>query len=287
MKTKKMILSIIFSLLVLILSQVLAQVSASVFYLIKVPEFICNVLAGTLYVIFAYYFIKLLCKKYFKEDMSEYNIPHFSIKLKWIIVAIALPVLVSVCYLLFSGTYEKNMIGLNGKLIILSSGIFFTGLGAGIVEEMVFRGIMMKSIEKRFNKKVAIIVPSLLFGILHIIGMEFNLLSCVLVVFAGTMVGIMFSLIASHSKSIWNSAIVHAFWNIIIIGGILSIGTKPDDYSLYSYVLDTKLFILTGGEFGIEASIIAVAGYCLVSLMVLLSNQKKINENNYIDQKFI
>ena len=183
--------------------------------------------------------------------------------------------LVTICYLLFNGSFEENVMDLNAKLSLVSAGIFSTGFGAGIVEEIVFRGIIMNAVEKRFHKKAAIIAPSLLFGFVHIIGMNFNLLSCVLVIIAGTMVGIMFSLIASETKSIWNSAIVHAVWNIIIIGGILNIGTAFDEYSLYSYILETNSFVITGGEFGIESSVIAVMGYCLVSLFVVLTERKK------------
>ncbi len=268
MKTKKMVLTIIISLLILIVSQVLAQLIASVFLMIKLLEFVCNVLAGILYIVISFILIRLLCKKYMKDEMSNYNIPKFKIEVKWLVIAIALPLLVSSFYLLFiDGSFTQNEISISEKLNLLSAGIFFTGLGAGIVEEMVFRGLMMGAIEKRYNKKVAIIVPSLLFGIVHIIGMDFDLLSCVLVVFAGTMVGIMFSLIASETKSVWNSAIVHAVWNIVILGGFIWIGTESDKYSLCSYVLDTKSFVLTGGEFGIESSIIAVLGYCLVSIL--------------------
>ena len=88
------------------------------------------------------------------------------------------------------------------------------------------------------------------------------------------MVGVMFSLIALESKSVWNSAIVHAFWNIIIIGGILNIGTSFDENSLYNYVLDTELFVWTGGEFGIEASAISVVGYCFVSIIAIIFIKK-------------
>lgn len=197
-------------------------------------------------------------------------------EMKWCVVAVLLPLIITAFYILFvPGSFEQNVLKINSKLDLLSAGIFFTGLGAGIVEEIVFRGIMMSVIEKRFNKKIAIIVPSVLFGLVHIIGMGFNILSCTLVLLAGTMVGIMFSVIASETKSIWNSAIVHAFWNIIIIGGILCIGTEFDEYSLFSYVLDVKSFLLTGGEFGIESSIIAVIGYSLVCLSVILPNKIK------------
>jgi len=276
MKTRKMILSIILSLLALVVAQILSQLVASIAILVKIPYFIANILAGILYVAFAYLLIKLLCEKYIKGNMSDYNIPSFKIEIKWCVVAVLLPLIITAFYILFvPASFEQNVLDINSKLDLLSSGIFFTGFGAGIVEEMVFRGIMMSVIEKRFNKKIAIIVPSVLFGLVHIIGMGFNLLSCALVLLAGTMVGIMFSLIASETKSIWNSAIVHVFWNIIIIGGILWIGTEFDEYSLFSYILDEKSFLLTGGEFGIESSIIAVIGYSLVCLLAVLSNKKK------------
>lgn len=208
--------------------------------------------------------------------MSEYNIPAFKIEIKWVIVAILLPLTVTAFYILFvPGSFEQNVLDMTSKLNLLSAGIFFTGFGAGVVEEMVFRGILMGAIEKRFNKTVAIIVPSVLFGFVHILGMGFELLSCVLVLVAGTMVGIMFSLIASSTKSIWNSAIVHAVWNIVIIGGIMWTGTEFDGYSLYSYVLDSKSFLLTGGEFGIESSVVAVVGYTVVCVVAWLWNPKR------------
>lgn len=265
MKTKKMILTILFGLLALVLAQTLSQVIASVLLIVKVPEFICNMCAGILYVVIAFIFVKLLCEKYIKEDMSTYYIPKFQVKGKWIVIAIVLPLLVTVCYFFFNGSFKENAMDLNDKLTTVSAGLFFTAFGAAFVEEMVFRGIIMNAIEKRFNKKAAIVIPSVLFGFVHIIGMKFDVLSCVLVVFAGTMVGIMFSLIASEEKSVWNSAIVHMIWNLVIVGDILSIGTTMNEYSLYSYILETDSFVLTGGEFGIESSVIAVVGYCLVS----------------------
>ena len=80
------------------------------------------------------------------------------------------------------------------------------------------------------------------------------------------MVGVMFSLIALEGRSVWNSAIVHGVWNMIIIGGGLTIGTEINEYSVCSYVLETRAFLLTGGEFGIESSVVAIIGYIAVSL---------------------
>lgn len=276
-KTGKMILSIILSILVLVVAQVLAQILGSVLVLIKIPAFIANAAAGILYIVIAYFLLKLMCKKILKGNMSEYNIPAFKIEIKWVIAAILLPITVILFYILFvPGSFEQNVLDMTSKLNLLSAGIFFTGFGAGIVEEMVFRGILMGAIEKRFNKTVAIIVPSVLFGLVHILGMGFDLLSCTLVIVAGTMVGVMFSLIASSTKSVWNSAIVHAVWNIVIIGGILWTGTEFDESSLFSYVLESKSFLLTGGEFGIESSIVAVVGYVVVCGIAWLGSKKKM-----------
>jgi putative transporter len=114
-----------------------------------------------------------------------------------------------------------------------------------------------------------------LFGLVHIIGMDFSIISSLLVLIAGTMVGIMFSMVAIESGSVWNSGIVHSLWNILIIGGGLSISEKADEYSVMTYVLDSKDFVFTGGEFGIESSIIALLGYVIVTLAAICMIKKK------------
>lgn len=276
MKTGKMIGAIVLSVIALVVAQLGAQLIASVVIFVKIPDFIGNILAGVLYIVFAYLLVRLLCKKFLKDEMSSYNMPSFKLEIKWCVIAFLLPIAVTAFYLLFvPGRFEQNSLDTNSKLALISAAIFFIGCGAGVVEEMVFRGIMMSVVEKRFNKTVAIIVPSFLFGLVHILGMGFDLLSCTLVVLAGTMVGVMFSLIASSTKSVWNSAIVHAVWNMIVGGSILWIGTEFDEYSVVTYKLDATSFWLTGGEFGIESSIVAVIGYCVVCLLVVLVDKRK------------
>ena len=105
--------------------------------------------------------------------------------------------------------------------------------------------------------------------------MDFSIISSLLVLIAGTMVGIMFSMVAIESGSVWNSGIVHSLWNILIIGGGLSISEKADEYSVMTYVLDSKDFVFTGGEFGIESSIIALLGYVIVTLAAICMIKKK------------
>ena len=85
----------------------------------------------------------------------------------------------------------------------------------------------------------------------------------------------MFSLIAYGSNSIWNSAIVHGIWNIVIIGGILHIGNEADSSSIFNFILDNKSFLISGGDFGIEASIISILVYLLFIVLAAIQVKRK------------
>ncbi len=278
MSTKKAIGASISAIVILIIAQVMAQVIASVFVLIKIPSGICNIIAGVLYVGLAYLILKMFISKIMKFSVSDFGIPEFKVKTKWVLTAILLPFIIKGSYLfLFSGEYISSDMNGNQIFNALTAGIAFTGIAAGFVEEMVFRGVILNALKKRWNIKVAVLVPSVLFGVVHVLGMDFSIGSCVLVIIAGTMAGVMFSMIAIESGSVWNSGIVHAVWNIVMIGGGLAIGEKADEYSVMTYVLDSKSFAITGGEFGIESSVISLTGYIIVAgiAFVMIKSGKK------------
>ena len=279
MKTNKVIIGSIAAIFVLVFSQIGAQLVASVIHLAGISIGICNIIAGIIYILLSYFLLKLLVSKFLKTDI---RILRITVNVKWIVAAIALPVIVKGIFLLLPGEFVSSGMDKNQIFTTLSAGIVFTGFAAGLVEEMVFRGVIMSLIKERWSTKAAILVPSVLFASVHLIGMNFSALSCILVLAAGTMVGIMFSMLAMESDSVWNSGIVHSIWNIIIIGGGLSIGEKANEYSVMTYVLDSKSFAITGGEFGIEASVIALIGYIVVTLIafVMIKRRTKSSLNS-------
>ncbi len=79
-------------------------------------------------------------KRLLKIKIENLGMPKFSIKAKWIIVGVLLPVIVKAVYLFFffSGKYVSSGMNSNQIFSILSAGIAFTGIAAGYVEEMVF-----------------------------------------------------------------------------------------------------------------------------------------------------
>lgn len=274
--SKKAIGGSIAAILVLLVSQVVAQLLASVLVIIKIPTGICNIVAGVLYFVFTYFLLKVLMSKILKLNMADYGFAKIGLKFKWCLIAIVLLLIVTGVYLLFfQGKFVPSDMNGNQIFTTLSAGIVFMGIAAGFVEEMVFRGVILNLLKERWNIWIAVIVPSVLFGLVHVIGMDFSLGSCLLVILAGTMVGIMFSLIEIESGSVWNNGLVHAIWNIVIIGGGLSIGEEADSYSVMSYVLDSKAFAITGGEFGIESSVIALIAYIVVAVFAFAMIMKK------------
>lgn len=266
MKTGKMILTIIVSVVFLLLASVAQELVMHLLSAVGIPAWLYHIAGGFLYAVSAYLLVRLYCVKVLKEELTEFCIPRCRIQIKWAVAAALLPALVTVFYLLLPGSYESNPLDTGMKLAFVTRGIFLAGLGAGVTEELLFRGLLMNAVIKKYGMAVGIIAPSVLFASLHIIGMNFSLLSCVQVMAAGTIVGVMLSLIALEGRSVWNSAVVHGVWNMIIIGGGMTVGTERNEYAVSTYVLETKSFLLTGGEFGIESSVTAIIGYMAVSL---------------------
>ena len=240
-----------------------------------IPAGICNMAAGALYLTIALFLTRLFVEKVLHQSVESVGLTRLRIDGKWIVTAVLLPAAVTGIYLLLPGGFVRSEMTGGEMFAAICAGVFFTGIAAGFVEEIVFRGVILHLIKAKWGPTAAVLLPSVLFGAVHIIGMDFSPVSCLLVLSAGTMVGIMFSLIALEGGSVWNSGLVHALWNILMIGGILSIGEAPDPYSVMTYVLNTRNFLLTGGEFGVEASAIAAAGYCTVSLLALMLLKKK------------
>ena len=112
--------------------------------------------------------------------------------------------------------------------------------------------------------------PSLAFALLHVLGRELSFAGILQLLAAGTAVGLLFSLVAYESGTVWCGAAMHAVWNMVMIGGVLHIGPEPDGYALLNYVLDSASPLVTGGDFGVEASLPSIAVYLGFSALALV-----------------
>lgn len=273
--TGKAVAVIILAIIILVAAQITAQLIGSLAVVLGIPVAAGNVIAGILYPILTLLGVKLLCTKLLKVPLSNCKMPPFTLRPIWVIAAVIMPCLVSVILCMTPGHWQTNT--LNGAEIaqIITRAICFSGIGAGLVEEMIFRGVIMSTLENRYNRFMAIFAPSVLFGLLHIIGNELSLLSIIQLIIAGSVVGILFSLVTYASGNVWNSAVMHGMWNIVMIGGIVQISESAEKFAIYNYVLDTDSFLITGGDFGVEASIVAVLAYLIFIIIAVMLMKKR------------
>ncbi|MEM3955775.1 MAG: CPBP family intramembrane glutamic endopeptidase [Candidatus Bathyarchaeia archaeon] len=82
----------------------------------------------------------------------------------------------------------------------------------GFVEELLFRGMLMTSLEKNMGQKPALIIQSLVFAILHL---TWRVIIEVIFVFIA---GIVFGLLFRKSGSLIPPAIAHGIGNIVMLG---------------------------------------------------------------------
>lgn len=197
-------------------------------------------------------------------SMRDFGIT-FAIQ-KWGILSAAfLPAFVLIIFLFLGHTAIKAYSFDKILWMVTASGIM--AWKAGILEEMLFRGYIMRLLESRWNRFVAILLPSFLFSLLHLPSMEtFSVGGVLLLVISGTLVGIMFSLIAYQGNSIGNAVLLHTIWNFVMVTDILHITTIQGAYGdpIFSITIPSENILLTGGGFGVEASIVAIIGYVLI-----------------------
>lgn len=264
--TKKVLLSLL-SLPILIAAQICSLVIGNLPVMLGLPDAVGNAVAAAAYIGLALWGLRLLCRKGLGLTPAECGMTRVKIKPVWAVTAVLMPAIVCGTALLMPGTWERSQMDAGRAAAMLTGGILYYGVAAAVVEEAVFRGIIMKAVERRWNKRAAVLVPSVLFGLVHIIGNDLDFISIFQLLVAGSLVGILFSLVAYESGSIWSGALIHAVWNIAVLGGLLHIGVQADPASLFSYVQDTDSFLLTGGDFGIEASIVSVVVYAAFALL--------------------
>jgi membrane protease YdiL (CAAX protease family) len=124
----------------------------------------------------------------------------------------------------------------------------------GFMEEILFRGILFRWIEEFGGSWAALIITSALFGIAHIFNPGATWFSSfAIAVEAGLLLGAVYML----TRSLWMPIGLHAAWNFVqgAVFGV-PVSGNPSAGLLRSTLGGPAL--LSGGSFGLEASLIAV-----------------------------
>jgi membrane protease YdiL (CAAX protease family) len=140
-----------------------------------------------------------------------------------------------------------------------------------ILEETVFRGMATREFALRWGWLAAAIGGGLYFAAIHLISVA-RLLTPSLVVgilVAGVAASGLFVALYVRSRSLWLPIGFHAGWNFAlsaILGATMS--GKPRGFGLFKVELSGPT-VLTGGDFGVEMSVISVVLMLAAAAIVL------------------
>ncbi|MDQ0062727.1 CPBP family intramembrane glutamic endopeptidase [Paenibacillus harenae] len=140
-----------------------------------------------------------------------------------------------------------------------------TALGAAIVEELIFRGLMFQAIDKLGGKPLALAVTSLFFGVAHLGNTGATLWSAFAIALeAGVLLGAAFL----WRRNLWFAMGLHFAWNAI--EGLLGIPVSGHSAAGLFTAKVNGAALLTGGDFGLEGSIVPVVVSLLISIPMLI-----------------
>ncbi|GAB2556218.1 lysostaphin resistance A-like protein [Rhodanobacter koreensis] len=145
-------------------------------------------------------------------------------------------------------------------------GVLVAGMGAGIGEEIIARGVIFRIVEEGLGTWWALAISALFFGAAHIFNPGATLWSSAAIAIEA---GLLLAMIYHVTRSLWACIGLHAAWNIMqgtvygipVSGGaskgwLISHRTGPD--------------WLSGGVFGAEASVVALAVCSLLTAALLV-----------------
>jgi membrane protease YdiL (CAAX protease family) len=161
-----------------------------------------------------------------------------------------------------------NIVGSGGTEQLLRI-LIAAAILPGFMEELLFRGVLFRWIEEFAGSWAALFVTSALFGLAHIVNPNATWFSSfTIAVEAGVLLGGAYML----TRSLWVPIGLHAAWNFTQ-GFIFDVPVSGIDQQGLVTARLSGPELLSGGAFGLEASVIALviataAGVWLVMLSV-------------------
>lgn len=197
-----------------------------------------------------------------RRPASELSLPGMG--REWVTGAAIGFALYAVCVLVLIVLGIYRIEGLNPLSFVVPA--VAMALSSGMFEELLFRGVLFRSIEDLFGSWTALVVSSLVFGGVHLMNPAATLTGALYIsVEAGLLLAAAYML----TRRLWLSIGFHMSWNYTqsaIFSGIVS-GNAPSAGLIRSNIKGPE--ILTGGSFGLESSVLAFA-VCTMAGGILL-----------------
>jgi membrane protease YdiL (CAAX protease family) len=161
----------------------------------------------------------------------------------------------TVCTIILALGGGYRVAGLSFALWPLLSGLLFQ-VAVGLFEEGLFRGILFRLLEEGLGSWAALAITAALFGAAHLANPQATLWGATAIMIEA---GILLGAAYMATRSLWFVAGLHTAWNFLqgpIYGFTISGTGETTDSLIRPAIQGPEL--LTGGVFGMEASLIAV-----------------------------
>lgn len=181
--------------------------------------------------------------------------------------------LITILILILASLGYYKIVSFSPSWSVAFTGVFTIGMGA-FVEELFFRVIIFKLTEEFCGSWIALVLSVFYFGFAHAGNPNATLWTSIAI---GVEAGILLTAAYMLTRTIWFPLAIHFGWNYFQskIFGVATSGISTD--GLIVPAIEGPEW-LTGGIFGIEASVAAVL-FCLVIAFILL---KKVVRDNQV-----
>ncbi len=186
-----------------------------------------------------------------RREVSELSLPGMG--REWAIGALIGAGLFTACVLILIVLGIYRVEGLNPWTFLIPG--VAMALSAGVFEELVFRGVLFRSVEDLFGSWISVAVSSFVFGAVHLLNPEATLAGAV---YVGIEAGLLLAAAYLVTRRLWISIGAHMAWNYTenaIFSSVVS-GSINDPGLIRSTIEGPDL--LTGGSFGLESSVFAL-----------------------------
>jgi uncharacterized protein len=148
---------------------------------------------------------------------------------------------------------------------------------AATLEELVYRCLLFRLLERAWGTKVALGVQAVVFALQHLGNVEQGGIGdAVTMLVAVTVVGLLWGAVFVLARNLWVAAANHAAWNFtILLSGLPLSGIE--DWRKWA-PLESRLAgpdWLTGGMFGPESSLLVIASTTLVVVLLLRAARRR------------
>lgn len=191
-------------------------------------------------------------------------------------LAIGLLVGLAMLSAVVASLYALGVYEISGPRPASAWGAISMALQSGIMEELMFRAVVMRLLMRAFGVWPALVLQAALFGALHLANPNANATAAIAIAIEA---GLMLAGFYLLTGRLWVSIGVHAAWNFTqgwIWGASVS-GIPVVESWLVSNPKPGAPELLSGGAFGPEASLPAMVIGTLVAIVVLWWAWKKGN----------